>query len=280
MNFHGTDPLGWNWMADRFNETASFYFPVINDPRVSGTWFAGLGHVWRTQDNGGSQAFLEQYCNEFFGDYGNRPQPCGDWVTLGGTAGNLIAGSADDKGTGYVVAITRTSQDAGTMWVGTRRGRVFLSKNANAAAASAVTYTRLDTPAQPRRFVSGIAVDPANVNHAFISFSGYNAYTPTTPGHVFEATYNPTTAATTWSNLSYNLGDLPITGLARDNVTGDLYASTDFGVAMLAAGGSTWVPAAGSLPPVAVYGLTIDSNARVLYAATHGRGAWKLDLSK
>ena len=52
------------------------------------------------------------------------------------------------------------------------------------------------------------------------------------------------------------------------------------GVAMLAAGGSTWVAAAGSLPPVAVYGLTIDSNARVLYAATHGRGAWKLDLSK
>jgi hypothetical protein len=39
-----------------------------------------------------------------------------------------------------------------------------------------------------------------------------------------------------------------------------------------------WVPAAGSLPPIAVYGLTIDSNARVLYAATHGRGAWSLSL--
>jgi len=280
VNFHGTDPLGWNWMADRFNEAASFYFPVINDPRVSGTWFAGLGHVWRTKDNGGSQAFLEQYCNEFFGDYGNRPQPCGDWVTLGGAAGNLIAGSAADKGTGYVVAITRASQDSATMWVGTRRGRVFLSKNADAADPNAVTYTRLDTAAQPRRFVSGIAIDPTNANHAFISFSGYNAYTPTTPGHVFEATYNPATAATTWVDLSYNLGDLPITGLARDNVTGDLYASTDFGVAMLASGASTWVTAAGSLPPVAVYGLTIDSNARVLYAATHGRGAWRLDLSK
>ena len=33
-----------------------------------------------------------------------------------------------------------------------------------------------------------------------------------------------------------------------------------------------------STEAVAVYGLTIDSNAVVLYAATHGRGAWKLDL--
>jgi len=49
---------------------------------------------------------------------------------------------------------------------------------------------------------------------------------------------------------------------------------------MLPAGATSWKPAAGSLPPVAVYGLTLDSNARVLYAATHGRGAWKLDLSK
>jgi len=29
---------------------------------------------------------------------------------------------------------------------------------------------------------------------------------------------------------------------------------------------------------VATYGLTIDSGARILYAATHGRGAWRLQL--
>jgi hypothetical protein len=41
----------------------------------------------------------------------------------------------------------------------------------------------------------------------------------------------------------------------------------------------TWQPAGPSLPKVAVYGLTIDVNARVLYAATHGRSAWRLTLS-
>ena len=113
--------------------------------------------------------------------------------------------------------------------------------------------------------MSGIAVDPGNPNHAFISFSGYNAYataSATATGHVFEVTYNPTTHTATWTNLDYNLGDQPITDIAFDSNTGDLFVSTDFGVNMLRPGDTQWVPAAGSLPPVAVYGLTIDSNAQ------------------
>ena len=138
---------------------------------------------------------------------------------------------------------------------------------------------RVDTPSQPRRFVSGIAVDPVNSNHAWISFSGYDAYTPTTPGHVFEVTVHDD-GSIVWKDLSYNLGDQPITGIARDDVTGDLYAATDFGVDLLPTGSTTWVPAGVNLPPAAVYGLTINSGARVLYAATHGRSAWKLNLSR
>ena len=94
---------------------------------------------------------------------------------------------------------------------------------------------------------------------------------PTQQGHVFEVTYDPGTHTATWMNRDFNLGDEPITDIALDSNTGDLFVSTDFGVNMLKSGTSQWVPAAGSLPPVAVYGLTIDSNARVLYAATHGR---------
>jgi hypothetical protein len=97
----------------------------------------------------------------------------------------------------------------------------------------------------PTRFVSGIAIDASNPNHAFISFSCYNAYATasgTATGHVFEVTYNPVSHTATWTNLDNNLTDQPITGIALDANT--------------------------------VYGLTID------YAATHGRGAWVLDLSK
>jgi hypothetical protein len=285
VNFNGTDPLGWDWFADVLlasHEAASFYAPLINDPKVGGTWFIGLQHVWRTQDNAGPRAYLDLHCNEFFGDFS---VPCGDWVTLG-TPTLTGAAFGADKGGSYVVAIQRAAGDAtgNLLWAGTRLGRIFISKNAAANPSSAVTFTRLDDDSAitPRRFPSSIAVDGNDPYHAYVSFSGYDAYTPTTPGHVFEVHVDPTspTLASTWTDISYNLGDQPITGIARDDVTGDLFVSTDFGVAMLPAAATTWVPAAGSLPPVAVYGLTIDSNARLLYAATHGRGAWKLDLSK
>jgi hypothetical protein len=285
VNFGGDNPLTWDWISDPLmlsNEQASFYVPLIADQKVPGTWFDGLQHVWRTQDNGGQQSYLDQVCNEFFGSFLGE---CGDWVPLGGAVGSAkgdLTGSSygSDKGGSYVVALARPTTDTGTMWAATRLGRLFVSKNADAAIANSVSFTRIDTASQPTRFISGIALDPANPNHAYVSFSGYNAYTPSTPGHVFDVTYDPVKKTGSWKDLSYNIGDQPVTGVALDDVTGDLFIATDFGVAMLASGAKTWVPAAGSLPPVAVYGLAIDPAARVLYAATHGRGAWQLNLSQ
>jgi hypothetical protein len=61
-------------------------------------------------------------------------------------------------------------------------------------------------------------------------------------------------------------------------LNGDLYVSNDWGVMMLGNGAVSWVPAGTGLPMVEVAGLTIVPSARVLYAATHGRSAWKLKL--
>jgi hypothetical protein len=162
---------------------------------------------------------------------------------------------------------------------------VFVSSNADKPNSNVVFY-RIDTSAQPQRFVSGIAVDPNDPNHAFISFSGYNAYATasgTATGHVFDVHYSTMSHQATWTNIDNNLGDQPITGIAYDPVDRNLFVSTDFGVDALAVGANStnWVPAGTGLPPVAVYGLTIDSTAagaRVLYAATHGRSAWRLSL--
>lgn len=297
VNFHGVDTLGWDWTGDVLgSEAASFYIPLIADPKVSGSWYLGQQHVWRTQDNGGDQAFLDQYCGEYTGDYANRPHPCGDWESLGGpssiidpdtgaityTPGDLTGPQyGTDKGGSYVVAVERTASDASTLWAATRRGRVFVSKNAGARAAS-VAFTRIDSSEQPTRFVSGISIDPANAYHAFVSYSGYDAYAAeagTAPGHVFEVTVNPTTLVATWKDISYDLGDQPVTDVVYDAFSGNVYASTDWGVVQLVPDSSTWAQAAPGLPLGAVYGLTLSDKGRVLFAATHGRGAWALDVS-
>ena len=278
VNFNGTDTFGWNWIFDPVGgEAFSFYIPLINDPKVSGSWFLGGQHVWRTQDNGGDPAYLQQHCNEFTGDFA---VDCGDWVKIGGPTLTGFAYGTDkrtDRGN-YVVAIARGASNVDTLWAATRRGRVFISTNASAPAA-AVTFTRVDTSAQPGRFISGIAVDPADGNHAFVAFSGYSSATPTAPGHVFEAYYHSASGTATWTDISTNIGDQPVTSLVRDDVTGDLFAATEFGVMVRENGTDEWAPAARGLPPVAVYNLDIDSNARVLYAATHGRGGYRLSLS-
>src|SRR5438128_5535730 len=198
VNFRGISQTtfseeGWNWIGDPpslSGENMSFYIPLIADPSVSGTWFLGAQHVWRTQDNGGNQAFLEAHCAEFPllpGGFSKGDLiftgACGDWEAIGKDLSGTSFGK--DKAPGqYIVATERAPSDNSTLWAGLRRGRVFISSNADKAGGQ-VVFFRIDTSSTPTRFVSGIAVDPSDPNHAFISFSGYNAYNPTQPGHVF-----------------------------------------------------------------------------------------------
>jgi len=179
-----------------------------------------------------------------------------------------------------MAAVERSAADTSTAWAATTTGRVFISRNVDAEPASAVQWTRIDDDqALPNRFVSSIYPDPKNPNRAWVSYSGFNSNTPTTPGHAFEVTV-AADGASTWADRSYNLGDQPLTDLVRDDVKGDLYAATDFGILRLPSGSSTWVRAAGGMPNVEVTGLTIVPGKRILYAASHGLSAWKLDLRK
>jgi hypothetical protein len=284
-NFRGGDPTKWVVTSGPlFNggEGAQFYVPIIADPNPAkgGSMFAGLQSVWRTTDNGGNQAYLEANCPEFT-TFADDPH-CGDWVKIGGAASDLTTAAYGTKAGGLMASVARTKSDTGTLWAATATGRVFISKNADAPAA-AVTYTRLDSMAlnSPNRFVTGIEIDPTNPNHAWIAYSGYNVNDPGTPGHVFEVTYNGATAV--WKSLDGGtgpMGDLPVTALARDSHTGDLYAGTDFGVLRLASGDDNWEALTNGLPKVEVAYLTISPATGTLLAATHGRGIWKLDLPK
>jgi hypothetical protein len=305
-NFQDGDPTKWVIISGPIvtsPEGSLFYAPIIADPNPAnaGTIFEGSQSVWRTQDWGGNQAFLEANCPEFTTP--SATATCGDFVRIGpsGTTQlspgpppvivfntDLTAPVADYRGTtragGNVAAVERAASDTGTLWAATTTGRVFISKNADTAASS-VTFTRLDTlasaTADPQRFVSGIFVDPGNANHAWISYSGYNFNTPAQPGHVFSVTYNQATGDATWTSLdgtgATSFPDFPATDVVRDS-NGDLYASTDFGVIRLPSGASGWEVGGEGLPQVEVAGLTIVPAARKLYAATHGRSAWQLTL--
>jgi hypothetical protein len=293
VNYNRADPSSWLWIGDRFiigfPESIRFYSPTIADPFQSKTIFVGAQRVWRTTNGGGDRAFLEQHCNTATGEFPSDllyTGPCGaaaDWPPLGTvTLTNNTATSpyGTDKGGTNITAMAR-ARDTGTLWAGTGAGRVLISRNITAADPATVTFKRLDTPVQPNRVVSSIYVDPTNANHAIVTYSGYEANTLLTPGHVFDVVVDPATNLATWKNISYDFGDQPANDAVLDVASGDVFVSTDFGVYRLKAGTETWAPAAEGLPSVTVNGLTLATNKkgdRLIYAATHGRGAYRLTI--
>jgi len=261
---------------------------ITFDSVRSDTQFTAFQHVWRTQNNGGSQSALEASCRSL-----NRGTGCGDWLPLGVTypfaAGTTPSSASrkpgdltsdfygNDRLDGLIVAAERTAADAGTLWAATNKGRLFVSKNADGPAAN-VTFARIDSASTPGRFITRIFADPFDPNVAYVSYSGFNAITPSTPGHVFRVVFNPSANTAQFTSLDFNLGDLPINTIAFDQIRGDLYAGTDFGPLVLFAGTNQWQSAGVGFPEALMVDLEIVPDKRILVAATHGLGIYYLTL--
>jgi hypothetical protein len=230
-----------------------------------------------------------EHCNVWYGDadvddngvFEPTKDICDDWKPLGDPGPNGRLSSSfygPDRLGGYTASVERAHDD-GTLWAATQAGRVFVSKNADNPDPTAVVFDRIDDEAanDPPRFPTAIHVDPKDPNHAWITYSGFNTKTPTTPGHVFEVRYVP--GASTFTRLdgtqpSDRMGDIPATSLAVTS-KGTLYIGTDYGV-LVSKGDGEWRQAGDGLPNMPVSDLVYVAEQRTLYAATHGQGVWSL----
>jgi hypothetical protein len=218
----------------------------------------------------------------------------------GDLAGTVYGG---DRTGGTISFVARGGVDHGTLWAVTSAGRVFVSHNADLADPEFVTWHRIDNSTSPTRFPSGIYVDANDGSHAWVTYSGYNAATPTTPGHVFEVRENGVAPGSgIFTNLNvegggtssyptpFSDGDLPVSDVARDDATHTLYVSTDFGVLVGPNDGHSGWHVTEGMPRYEVMHLEIQPSSRVptcvgashcprlLYAATHSQGIWRMRL--
>ena len=323
-NFENGDPERWVIATGPIaasGEACAFYWPQIGDPNpvtyngdVTHPIYNGAQHVWRSwafgagtpgqvpQDTTPNVADYEANCPEFVHP-GNDPN-CGDYRPLGGPAGANQPGDLTgsvygaDRSGGSISWLARDSADTGTMWASTSAGRIFVTHNADAVDPATVTWTRVDSSASgnsPTRFPSSIYVDPADPGHAWVSYSGYNAVTPTTPGHVFSVQEDGTftnlnvEAGAQAYDTPLNDGDLPVSDVVRDDQTHTLYVGTDFGVLQGNNDGASWHVTRG-MPRYEIMHLAIQPSSReptctgghhckrILYAATHSQGIWKMNL--
>jgi hypothetical protein len=253
-------------------------------------------------------AYYEANCPEFFIFGGD--DNCGDFQPLGGPVGSNQPGDltgtvyGGDRLGGAVSWIARRAADTNTMWATTSAGRVFVTHNADAVDPAAVTWKRVDNSTSggsPTRHPNAIYPDKNDPAVAYLAYSGYNALTPGTEGHVFKVTEGATDGTGVFEDLNVesappgptptNTGDLPVNDIVMDDATGSLYAATDFGVlkGTPSGGGSySWSTTTG-MPALEVSHLAIvpgQRNAcrladcpRLLYAATHARGIWQMKLN-
>jgi uncharacterized protein (TIGR03437 family) len=200
------------------------------------------------------------------------------WTGLGPSTDGF--GLDLSKGSGRLSAITahpkldNSTNPAGEIvWIGTSDGNVQVTANAGALAGA--TFTNVTKAPLPNRFVSDIALDPNDTKRAYVVYSGFNVNTAATPGHVFVTT----DMGETWSNISGDLPDVPVTSIAIDPLqVGILYIGTDIGVFQTTDGGGTWIRLGNGMPRVASYMVRYQAATRSLVVATHGRGMFRLKL--
>ena len=127
--------------------------------------------------------------------------------------------------------------------------------------------------AQPRQgYVSSLAVDPTNPLVAYATYSTYNS--GANVGHVFK-TINGGAA---WTRIDATLPDMPVHSVVVHPTQPDtLYIGTDLGVFVTTDGGGSWLRENTGFANVVVEHLEL--NGGWLYAFTHGRSAFRVQLA-
>ena len=202
----------------------------------------------------------------------------GQFVWLN-TKGFAIQSGADwtsifNNGAGHSTTVLASQNDVvWTAWcgpcniVGFARG---ISTNAGGA------WHQLTLPSNvPNRYVSGLAIDPADSTGRtiYVGFNGFSRVWIEGPGAGLGHLWKTTDAGATWTDVSGTLPDIPVNDVLLSS--GRIYLATDLGVVTSADGGATWSRLGSNLPYTAALDIHRGPDSRI-YAATHGRGIWSI----
>lgn len=214
--------------------------PLIANPLNSNTLLSGSQRVYKSTNTGGTWTAIS-------GDLSTNP------------------GAQVNFGTISTVAISQA--DTALYLAGTDDGKVWRSPNGGGAWQDI-------TAGLPALYVTRVVADPNDAQAIYVAHSGFgqDVHDP----RVFRSADR----GDTWTSISGNLPDAPVNDLIVDPLLpGSLYAATDLGVFVTRNLGETWVPLGGSMPVQPVWDLELHHATRQVFAFTHGRSVWKLDLN-
>ena len=254
------------------------------------TWTTRLG------GDGGEVVFDYSNSNVIYGEYqnGNHQKstnggaswlaintgvPSGPWVTpvemdpvtpsVLYTIGNNNLYKTSNGGTNWTLLFDATETLDKDIQVAPSNNQTLYVAGANAIYQSTnggTNFTKIST-ALAATSLTAMAVHPSQPQALYVANGGWN-----TTSHV----YKTTNGGTTWQNVTSNLPNVPCNTIVLDPAHPEIvYVGTDLGVYVSTDEGATWSAWNTGLPNVVVNELDIQATARVIRAATHGRGMFQ-----
>jgi photosystem II stability/assembly factor-like uncharacterized protein len=216
-----------------------FISPFVMDPNRSTRLWTGGNRLWRT-DN---------------------------------AAGNWIPASSFPLGSGQISALAVAPGNSDLVVVGTTEG--YIHRNDAALQAGANTIWPSTNP--HNGFVSSLAFDPSSPGVLYATFAGFGG------PHVWRSADDGETWEAIDGNGSTAIPDIPVHSIVVDPENpGRLFVGTDLGVMTTNNGGRSWAVEntgfANAVTEWLALGSDDDGNP-LLFAFTHGRGAWRVALN-
>ena len=169
---------------------------------------------------------------------------------------------------GTLTAIAGSYQTDQVIYTGSDDGRVHRTVNGGQ------DWEAIDEDL-PTRYVSQIAVHPDNDDIAFVAFSGYGVldYTP----HV----YFTSDGGSSWTDISWNLPDIPVNDIIFHSELEALIIGTDMGIWInFDYENANWQALGTGQPNSIVSDLRWHAPTNVVYAGTFGRSIYSIDMSE
>jgi hypothetical protein len=247
---------------------ARFIAPFAADHTDINKWIAGGNHVWYN-DRGFNIASGADWKMQFA--LGTNPSETAlrESTAVAANDGQAIVGFCGSCATGSFESGIAFGPLGGASddWTVVNVGETSLTNG---------------TGTLPTRWIQGADVyKVGGTTHYMLGFNGFGRRWVEGPGagvgHVFDST-----DGTHWTRLDGTgdnaLPDVPVSSVKHLS-DGRVVVGTDLGAFIKDAGANTWHPLGSGMPTTIVSELEPGAQDGVLYAATYGRGIWRLELS-
>ncbi|MFK7886650.1 MAG: glycosyl hydrolase [Gammaproteobacteria bacterium] len=215
--------------------------PLIIDPNDSQVLYFAADSVFRSTNQGSS------------------------WTSISPSLTGPDPDPNDNYTFGTITALAASASDPLTLYAGTDDARVWVTRDQGA------TWTQSMDLDLPDRWVTAIAIDPANANRAYVSYTGYHAGDNTPYVLVTED------GGTNFDDITSDLPQAPVNDIAT-GPSGELVALSDIGVYVSVDNGASWNELGDNLPTSPAMSATFHVPTRELVVATFGRGLWSATL--